>query len=513
MKNFTYRSYEEKENIEEILRQRKRRINRQQIVAGTALSVIIGILVLYFGRQVYYTEFDGYVHVDANQVRAPFDIFLDSMYVETGDIVVPGDTLYSYYMMDMMVRNADFTSEPDLVAKNRDLTIKYNNLLSQISVIRVRVSELRKQISLENHNIQFGLSDNSHKMDLERQLNESLAQLKALQGELGLLGGLKKNLGNGGRGLGGWYSNAEQQIYDNIRSGRLKDARSYRLATDSSLVVNVVAPDRMVFFEKELILTSQHIDLMANNLHVVAYVPVDKINRITYNSVAEIVVNEDVSFYAHVSIIGARTEEIPEHLRSYFTKKSTALIAHLEIDDGQHIPFWSVASGLPVTIRVKNLETWRKNAPSNYLWVNTGEGISEESIENFVKRRRHRHVSEIAAEKAREDSVQEAQRREKEQDVTEPEKPQAAVKSDAEGRYCLVQSVFGSRENAENAVRNLISDGFSDTGILERSGHWYVYFSRHSSLEDAEMQRKAISQTSRRYRDAWILDTTKPEKQ
>ncbi len=524
MKNFTYRSHEEKENIEEILRQRKRRINRQQMVAGTVLAVIIGILVLYFGRQVYYTEFDGYVHVDANQVRAPFDIFLDSMYVETGDVVLPGDTLYSYYMMDMMVRNADFTSEPDIVARNRDLTIRYNNLLSQISVLRVRIQELRKQISLESHNIQFGLSDNSHKMDLERQLNEALAQLRALQNELGMLGALKNSLGNGGKGLGSGFgtgdgSMTEQQIYDNIRSAQLKDARSYRLATDSSLIVNVVAPDRMVFFEKELILTSQHIDLMDNNLHVVAYVPVDKIDRITYNSVAEIVVNEEVSFFAHVSIIGARTEEIPEHLRSYFTKKSTALIAHLEIDHGQHIPFWSVASGLPVTIRVKNLETWRNNAPSNYLWVDTGDGISEESINDFVKRRKHRHVSEITAEKAREDSIKEANRKaeelkkEKQQDISEPVAKTTGTTPSAQARYYLVHAVFSTRENAENCARQLISDGFPETGVLPRSGQWYVYFSRHASLEDAEKHRKTTSQTSRKYRDVWILDSTKPEKQ
>lgn len=520
MKNFTYRSHEEKENIEEILRQRKRRINRQQIVAGTVLAVIIGILLLYFGRQAYYTEFDGYVHVDANQVRAPFDIFLDSMYVETGDVVLPGDTLYSYYMMDMMVRNADFTSEPDIVARNRDLTIRYNNLLSQIAVIRVRVEELRKQIGLESHNIQFGLSDNSHKMDLERQLNEALAQLRALQNELGLLGSLKNSLGNGGKGFGsgnGGFSASEQQIYDNIRSGQLRDARNYRLATDSSLIVNVVAPDRMVFFEKELILTSQHIDLMDNNLHVVAYVPVDKIDRITYNSTAEIVVNEEVSFFAHVSIIGARTEEIPEHLRSYFTKKSTALIAHLEIDQGQHIPFWSVASGLPVTIRVKNLETWRKKAPSNYLWVDTGEGISDESIGNFVKRRKHHHVSEIEAEKMREDSIKDAQRRERELNKELESKDSAPIANSttpsAKARYYLVHSVFSNRENAENAARRVISDGFPETGVLPRSGQWYVYLSRHASLDEAEKQRKATAQKSRNYRDTWILDSSKPEKQ
>ena len=132
MKNFTYRSHEEKENIEEILRQRKRKINRQQIVAGSVLGVIIAVIALYIGRQVYYTDFDGYIHVDANQIRTPFDIFLDSLYVETGDVVLPGDTLYSYYMMDMMVENANYNTEPAIVARNRDLTLRYNNILQQI---------------------------------------------------------------------------------------------------------------------------------------------------------------------------------------------------------------------------------------------------------------------------------------------------------------------------------------------------------------------------------------------
>ena len=36
MKNFTYRSIDEKENLEAILRQRKRKLNRQQLIAGAS---------------------------------------------------------------------------------------------------------------------------------------------------------------------------------------------------------------------------------------------------------------------------------------------------------------------------------------------------------------------------------------------------------------------------------------------------------------------------------------------
>ena len=100
MKNFTYRSLDEKENLEAILRRRKRKLNRQQVVSGIILATIIGLVLLYCGRQILYTEYDGYIHLDVNRVRAPYNIYLDSVYVSPGKIIAKGDTLFSYYIMD-----------------------------------------------------------------------------------------------------------------------------------------------------------------------------------------------------------------------------------------------------------------------------------------------------------------------------------------------------------------------------------------------------------------------------
>ncbi len=522
MKNFTYRSHDEKENIEEILRQRKRKVNRQQIVAATVLGVILLLLGLYFGRKVVYSEFDGYIHVDANQVRTPFDIFLDSLFVEIGDIVLPGDTLYSYFMMDVMTEQANINTEPTIVARNRDLTIRYNTLLQEIAVQKVRIAELRKQISLENHNIQFGLSDNSHRMDLERMLSEALARLKAMQAEAGMLGGMRRSTDPASRGIHGGGGDANSQIYDNIRSRSLQAARRFRLATDSAIIVNIVAPDRMVFFEKELLMTAQHLNLTDNNLHVVAYIPPDKIHNITYNSLAEIVVNENLSFDAHVSIIGMRTEEIPENLRSYFTKKNTSLIAKLDIDYDQIIPFWSVASGLPVTIRFKNLDTWKSDEPSNYLWVTTGAGVSDSSLIEYQNRRRHYSVIERRIEQEREDSIKRARKqhradsiaalKQRDDSAAVAEKERLAKAQENAKVFYIITNVFQAEKHADERVEQLRDMALDQSGKLYRSGKWYVYASRHASAEDAGAELKTISRTQREFRDAWILDSRKPEK-
>lgn len=377
MKNFTYRSFEEKENIEAISKQRRRKVNRQQVISACILAIVLGSVGLYIAHHIFYTELDGYVHVDANKVRTPFDIYLDSVYVNTGDIVVPGDTLYSYYMLDMLVQQANPNNEPDIVVHNRGYALQYENVAAQISVVKVTIAELQKQISLEDHNISFGLSQNSHKLDLQRQLSEALAKLNALRHELAVLSRMKRDTDS-------FFTpdrlkedgSVRAQLYDNRGVTDMRQAVSYRLAGDSSIITNVFAPDHMIFFEQEEIMSKQHLNLEANNLQIVAYVPIDKMRNVTNNSRATIIVNDDIEYRAHVTILGMRTEMIPEHLRSYFSKKNTAVIALLNLDPGQTIPFWSVASGLPVTVRIRNFHKWKETPEKpDYLWFTSGLGV------------------------------------------------------------------------------------------------------------------------------------------
>ena len=53
MKNFTYRSLDEKENIEEILKRRRRKVNRQQIVSILIFLAILGSVALYVGLDFF----------------------------------------------------------------------------------------------------------------------------------------------------------------------------------------------------------------------------------------------------------------------------------------------------------------------------------------------------------------------------------------------------------------------------------------------------------------------------
>lgn len=170
MRNFTYRSLDEKDNIEAVLRQRKKKVNRQQIIAGIIIFFICAIGILYAIDKSFYTEYDAYIHIDINKVRAPYDIYLDSVYVKPGDVVHIGDTLYSYYVLDWLILEVNPNDEPSMISQTRNLYLQQGALQQRIAVLQVKIAELRKQIAVESHNISFGLSDNSHKLDLEREL-------------------------------------------------------------------------------------------------------------------------------------------------------------------------------------------------------------------------------------------------------------------------------------------------------------------------------------------------------
>ncbi|MCM1531382.1 MAG: SPOR domain-containing protein [Bacteroides sp.] len=376
MKNFTYRSSEEKENIEAILRQRKRKLNRQQIIAGSILGLIIAAIGFYVGYHAYYTEYDGYIHVEANRMRTPFDIYVDSVYVKPGDIVAPGDTLYSYYMIDLLVKQANPYEEAGIVARHREISLRYESTRQEINVLNVKIKGLRQQIGVESHNTSLGLSSNSHKLDLERQLDESEAKLKALGHELTVLRRMKRETTPR---FAAAKKNVEPtvqgQIYDNTRASSMSNVICHRLAGDSSIITTVNAPERMIFFAKEEILTLQHLNLDANNLQVVAYVPVDKIHRINQSSEARIIVSDKVSMDARVSSLGLRTETIPENLRSYFTKNTISLVATFRFEPGQTVPFWAVTSGLPVRVRIRNWSRRRQEQAGDYLWFTTDKGL------------------------------------------------------------------------------------------------------------------------------------------
>lgn len=376
MKEFSFTSEEQQNDIESILKERKQKIATQQIVFTAILFCILVIVALWIGKKILYTEFDGYINTDLNTIRTADDVYILETYKDVGDFVVPGDTLFSYVYSHIFYSHESTDSEPTVVVQNRNMRVDYGLAYQDLEVLRVRIKELKKQLENEDHNIRFGLSDNLKKMKIEQELAEAEEQHNAQRRKLGVLWNALsqtdqavKKANNDGQFL-------RVQDMRNVELMKKLGLIRHSIAVDSGIVTKVYVPELILVLRGEPIISIQSFDLHRNNVSVVTYVMPNQMKHINRNTKAEVFVNDDVSFNAHVLMLGTRTEEIPSALRSTLSRDHTAVIVVMGVDTGQVIPFWTLVKNIPVRIRIKNFgQDEEDEGVVDYMMFHTTHGL------------------------------------------------------------------------------------------------------------------------------------------
>ena len=415
MRSFSFKStYDENQNIERIITERNRKLAKQQVIFAIVLLIVVALLAWYIFRKVVYTEFDGYVQTEYIDYRAMEDTYLFRQYKDVGDIVFPGDTLYSYMYVNLL-GIGDMHSEPAVIANDRNLRVQLGTAYSEVNVLRVQIAELEKQIEKEDNNIRFGLTDNSHKMDLQRALAEAREKLRAALNKVYLYNNLKNESSAAVNRFGKYateYTNEQWDIDYTLKQlyERNSSAIHYAIVQDTAIVTKLWAPPFSRVFKKEQIIQLELLSLDHSNMQVVAYVPTGDMGKINNNTQAEVIVNDDVSFNASVQLLGARTEDLPEELRNSLSHTYTTVMVVFRPDKDAVLPLWAVVDRVPVRVRIKNYDNGRRNDGSDYWHVNRN-GLTEESLHHMgmLRQRERDRADSIARAKAAADSIAQAE--------------------------------------------------------------------------------------------------------
>lgn len=385
MKNFSFTSHDQNNDIENILKQRKKTIAKQQLTFSLIFIFILMIIVLWAVNRIVYTEFDGYLNTDMNVLRSPEDLFVLENYRKVGDIIVPGDTLVSYVYAENFFSHETSTEEPAIIAQNRNLAVQYGLAKQDLSVTRVRIKELKRQLATTDHNIRFGLSDNQNKMKIEQELAEAKSLYNAQKRKLAVLQEALMQTDDAVRKLYNEnYGFLHVQDMRNIELMKKLNLIRYSIAIDSGIVTKVHTPGLTLSLRGEPIMTTQSFNLEHNNLSVVAYVMPEDMKHINRNTQAEVIVNNDISFTASVLMLGTRTEELPTQLRSTLSQNHTAVIVVLGPDPNQIIPFWCLVKNIPVKIRINNFDRY-EHERKDYMMFNTTSGLILSTLDDSLK--------------------------------------------------------------------------------------------------------------------------------
>lgn len=377
MRDFSFSTEDRQNDIENILKERKKKIATQQTVFTILLLFILIIIGLWIGKNILYTEFDGYINSDLNTLRHADDIYVLEVNKKVGDFVVPGDTLFSYVYSHIFYSHESTDSEPTVVVQNRNMRVDYGLARQDLEVLKVRVKELKKQLETEDHNIRFGLSDNLKKMKLEQELAEAEEQYNAQRRKLGVLWNALSQTKQAVKKAYNHESGFLQvQDMRNVEMMKELNLVRYSIAVDSGIVTKIYVPELILVLRGEPIISMQSFDLHRNNLSVVTYVMPREMKHINRNTQAEVIVNDEVSFTASVLMLGTRTEEIPGELRSTLSRDHTAVIVVMGVDTGQVIPFWTLVKNIPVRIRINNFKSQVENDDDvDYMMFHTTHGL------------------------------------------------------------------------------------------------------------------------------------------
>ncbi len=561
MRDFSYYRPEEdnSQEIESIIRHRRRKIARQQAIYTVILLFIITIICIWGYRRAVYAEFDGYVSLDMRVYRMSDDIYFLKANVRVGDLVLPGDTVFSYTFAHNFLDHTHNDYEPAVVSRNRDLRLQYGMARQDLEVLRVRIAELERQLATEDHNIRFGLSSNHNKLRTEQELAEAREQYKALRRKIGVLwsgvsqtGKSLSRLNNKGYG---YVSIADRYNFKLLDTLGLID---YVIAVDSSIIAKKFTPSNSLVLRGEPIMSLQSLNGRNNNLTIVAYVLPKHMKHVNYHSHAEIIVNNDISYKGRVMMLGARTEEIPGELRNTLSRDHTASIVVFDIEPNQDIPFWSLTDGVPVRIRINKLRD-REPIVGDYIIYNTTTGVYPETLmharhecsehpdsvympDGTWRARDHEHKHEAAPQQApaaANEHVHEAASAQAEHTQAEPyacsrpaaktpasapaKTPAAApskrsasapdtasarplIAGDSVGTYHIIVASGADKDGARRTAAALKRRGYRHARLLQSEGKTLVRVSIAAFGTAAEADRALGKlKTQKEFESAWIL--------
>lgn len=350
MINFNYNTKPQEQSVEEIIQSRKKKLFKQQVIFTVIFVIILAIGAGYVYRRLVYTYYDGYIKLDQNNIRAVDNIFVLKIYKQTGDRIQAGDTLFSYVLIDNILEQNNVNAIPGIVSDLHKMQVQAELAQQEIPVLEARLAGLNKRLKNEENDVYYGLSDNTQKMMLQAEIVELQARLREQRNRIALYrrmaGKASKYVNNSGYGSNFMPYAPNTQLY----SGLIK----YSCAPHDAIVTDVEVAEETIVFHKENIISLQPSDYSLSNLGIMGYVPSGKVEDLMRRREVDIIVNDDITLKARMSLLGIRVEEIPKHLLSNFDHDVDAVVAFFTFLPKQEVPFWVLTDNLPVRIRVDN---------------------------------------------------------------------------------------------------------------------------------------------------------------
>ena len=247
MKKFTYKKGKAVIRTLKEPKVKKKKINFDRVVYFLILIGLFFWLASFVYKKTVWVYGNGQMLMEKVDVNFTNDVRVKKIFINEGDIVNVGDTLFNYYQND-------FDSDAALVLRNFDKNEKNNNSLLEIKkeayLKNLQLKNLKDQLSIllsqENQITKLVLLDVYTKTKLDEIVNQKLqlqSKIKLLQSEIYLLSLQKKYVkGSTTRFLvkGANYTNAYVSPIQGVIGQILKNSEEACYKTENVMTIHDV---------------------------------------------------------------------------------------------------------------------------------------------------------------------------------------------------------------------------------------------------------------------------------
>ncbi len=179
---------------EQVTGKRKTRFNWDRVVYLTILGLIIFFVLRYFFIQNFYISADGQIIFDSVEISETEDLRIEKYFIEEGDSIHVGDTLFTYLIEDPTVGNAGMSLEEpsdeggnwsDREIYSLQKSIQLNN--SQIRSDKELLDSYKKQLSRMENDVILGTASERDLNNLEYQISKTETAISLVKSENGVL--------------------------------------------------------------------------------------------------------------------------------------------------------------------------------------------------------------------------------------------------------------------------------------------------------------------------------------
>ena len=359
MKDFKYEQNTKEADALNLLKHQHKRLAKQQVLFAAIFLVSLVLLIVFIVSRSVYAYFDGYIALEPNEIRASDDVYILRVYRNAGDSVQNGDTLFSYVILNHIDALVNINSEPPFVARANNMKTQADLARQQIPVLRAQLQQLELQLKSERNDIYYGLTNNTKQNDLKAQIAETKAKIRQAQNTVLIY--LRAMAHNDKKiARAGLYSDHVNSMPYSPHNRFSNEMIQYCCAPAAGYITNVMFPDYSIALKGDEVLELKYSDFKKGNLRVMAYVQPDKVRDMLRADSLEVIVTDKTRFHAHLVRMGLGVQKLPDYLMNYFSRDVMVIMASLQIDTGQVIPYWVLNNNLAVKIRVNKMVRGRK---------------------------------------------------------------------------------------------------------------------------------------------------------